>query len=189
MDRILETAAVPMQPGELSLFFKELQQTEVSDKKSQRIYSLSERQTLMERYADSNKAVAQKFFAGEQLFAPLPEKEEGEPYPSLEVDEAFRLLSRMLFYCIRSNAQLHRLKVYIEQNKLFDEKWYREQYLLGREELYSPLDHFVRFGMFKGYAPNPIFDTEKCWRACPGLRASGIPPFLVSLVLQAMKEV
>lgn len=66
----------------------------------------------------------------------------------------------------------------VEASGLFDEAWYRKNYLLGRPAILPPLVHFLRHGPRKGYWPNPYFDPRRYLAACPEAEASGINPLL-----------
>lgn len=66
----------------------------------------------------------------------------------------------------------------ITQSGLFDEKWYRKNYLMGRAEILPPLIHFMRYGLCKGYKPNPHFDPRQYWTDNPEARQAGINPLL-----------
>ncbi|MFT4301378.1 MAG: FkbM family methyltransferase [Desulfovibrio sp.] len=66
----------------------------------------------------------------------------------------------------------------VTQSGLFDEKWYRANYLLGRAEVMPPLIHFMRYGLRKGYKPNPHFDPRQYLAENPEALHSGINPLL-----------
>jgi len=66
----------------------------------------------------------------------------------------------------------------VTQSGLFDEKWYRENYLMGRTEVMPPLIHFMRYGLRKGYKPNPHFDPRQYLTENPEAMRAGINPLL-----------
>lgn len=138
---------------------------------SSRIYTLEERKAILARYEAGNRAIAKRFFGEESLFAPLPEVEpDAAPYPSLGVDDAFRMLKKLFAHQIYSDVRLKILMRYIEAYGDFDADFYRREYMRGESPDASPLEHFVRFGMYRHFKPNPSFEEELAFLA--GLPAS-----------------
>ena len=184
--RILEQVSSQFTPQELRLFLQTLYHDDTGGrKKNLSVYSLAERHEIMERYAESNQRVADRFFGGTPLFAPLPQTEEETPFPSLTVETVILLLRNVITYAMKQNVILDRFIRFIEQSGNFDEDFYRQTYLGERKAILSPIEHFVRFGMFKGYSPSRNFCARDIWEACPTLKRSGISPFVIGLVLEA----
>lgn len=153
--------------------------------KSYRIVSLSERKAIMDHYKDSNMAISTQFFDGKPLFAPSAETETDYiGYPSLTPDEIVKILEKYLLYCLRSNKHIDNLIKSISKNGDFDEKFYKEKYLCGRAELFKPIEHFARFGMYKNFKPNRYFDMEKIYSLYPELQNTGIPPYIIYSILR-----
>lgn len=156
---------------------------------SSRIYDLSERKAIMARYEKSNAAVSLQFFDGTPLFAPLPETEpNADHYPSLTLDEALKMLKKSIFYSMRSSIPVHILMHYIQQHGDFDENFYRKEYLRDRAELYTPLEHFVRFGMYTGFRPNADFDASELYNSYPEFKQTGIPPYILHIIFSILKK-
>lgn len=150
---------------------------------SSRIYTLEERKAILARYEAGNRAIAKRFFGEESLFAPLPEVEpDAAPYPSLGVDDAFRMLKKLFAHQIYSDVRLKILMRYIEAHGDFDADFYRREYMRGESPDASPLEHFVRFGMYRHFKPNPSFEEELAFLACPRLKENGIPPYIAWLL-------
>lgn len=62
--------------------------------------------------------------------------------------------------------------------RMFDESFYRSNYLHGRPELVPPLEHFLRHGALKGYKPHAGFDPFWYLAAYPDVAAMHINPLL-----------
>lgn len=185
--RILQNIDIKFSSTETLNFMKDLDDDDIPQTSS-RVYSLPERRAIMARYEESNEAVSRQFFDGKPLFDPLPETEpNATPYPSLTLDDALKMLKRHIFYSMRSSIPVHTLMQYIKQHGDFDEDFYRKEYLRGRPELYMPLEHFVRFGMYTGFRPNADFDAQKIYHTHPELRQTGIPPYIIYIISKALK--
>lgn len=66
----------------------------------------------------------------------------------------------------------------VRESGLFDEQWYRETYLLGRQEIMSPVEHFLQYGPRKGYRPNRDFDPQAYILRYPECLEGGTNPLL-----------
>ena len=66
----------------------------------------------------------------------------------------------------------------IRESGLFDEEYYRKNYLKSRTEIMHPLVHFMRYGLKKGYKPNPYFDPRQYFTNHPDVKNAGINPLL-----------
>lgn len=91
---------------------------------------------------------------------------------------SFQVVPRYIYVFARENAEIiarrplpilsmpeemvHPTMDLIAQSGLFDWAWYRREYVRGPEVM-DPLEHYVRFGAYKGYWPNPDFDSN-LWR-------------------------
>ena len=130
--------------------------SEYSNDNDERIYSLETRQSIMRQCSEGNRLLSKKFFDGVQLFQALPDVVQKErPFPSLNFSEAAPYIMHTLLKYIRKNSEnelrIKRLAEFIKNNNLIDENFYRTEYLRGRKEIYSPTEHYVRFGILKGY--------------------------------------
>lgn len=183
IDHILKNTDMEFSTLEISKFMRNIDDRGMNQQ-SPYIYSLSERQEIMMRYEESNAAVSQQYFNGQPLFDPLPEVEQNAvKYPSLTLEDALSMMRKHIFYNMRSGVYIDNLILYIKNRGDFDEKFYRKEYLRGRTEIYTPIEYFVRFGMYTGHKPNAMFDEEKMYAKYPELKNIPMPPYLIYVIL------
>lgn len=157
--------------------------------KSYRIFSLAERKNIMKNYEQSNNTISKQFFDGEPLFEPLPETDSDSiGHTLLDSDEIIKILEKYILYCVKSNKHINNLIKYIDNSGDFDEVFYRKKYLCGRKEIYKPIEHFARFGMYNKLLPNEDFDADKIYNLYPELKNTGIPPYILYTVLKIIKN-
>ena len=97
-------------------------------------------------------------------------------------------LEKYILYCIKSNKHINNLIRYIDNSGDFNEDFYRKKYLCGRKEIYKPIEHFARFGMYNKLLPNEDFDADKIYNLYPELKNTGIPPYILYTVLKIIKN-
>jgi len=66
----------------------------------------------------------------------------------------------------------------IENSSLFDKVFYLKNYSDVRRLDMDPIEHYVRYGAYKGYAPNDWFDGEYYRSTYPDVDESGLNPFV-----------
>ncbi len=158
------------------------------------IFSPEERLGIIEKFASSNAAVAARYCRRDQLFIdalPYPQ-EPWRPFPALTQEETLAAFMSALQDSVRLNlrheAALQQQIAFIKKSGEFDESFYRQTYLLGRREIYSPQEHYVKFGLAKRYNPNKDFDSFTHVKKYPELRECGVHPFIHHLLLRAAKR-
>lgn len=157
--------------------------------RSYRMLSLDERKAIMNSREASNMAISKQFFNGEPLFKQLPTTDTDYiGYPTITQNEIIKMLDKYLYYCMKSNNNINNLIKYISESGNFDENFYRDKYLCGRVERYKPIEHFVRFGMYNNLMPNKYFDVDKIYNLCPELKNTGIPPYILYVVLKIIEK-
>lgn len=158
-------------------------------RKLYRIFSLDERKAIMKKYEQSNDIISKQFFDGEPLFEPLPTTDSDYiGYPSITPEEIVKILEKYILYCVKSNKHINNIIKYINNSGDFNKTFYRDKYLCGREELYKPIEHFVRFGMYNNLMPNENFNADEIYHLYPELKSTGIPPYILYTVLKIIKN-
>lgn len=64
----------------------------------------------------------------------------------------------------------------IKLSHLFDEKWYKSQYLKDKTD--DPIKHYIDTGCNKNYNPSPQFDTAWYLEKYNDVKKSGMNPFV-----------
>jgi len=77
-----------------------------------------------------------------------------------------------------SRRQLREMKQEISRSKLFDRKWYLQQYPEVAKKGLHPIEDYIRFGVADGRNPNPLFHTAWYLEQYPDVAAAGINPLL-----------
>lgn len=164
----------------------------VREKKTVRLFSYEDRCSILKFFEHSNRNVARKWFGRDVLFdAPAIEADDSGAV-SLEPAEQIRIFAGTL-ECILDDLEKRRWAVRrcmrtIQAAGLFDEEFYRESYLLGRQERYTPLEHFLLFGAEKGYQPNPDFNTAWYVSQHPEIRMYGVNPLVYHILVGKEKN-
>ena len=158
---------------------------------SQTLFSPAEQQEIYDDFRESNHKVAQEWFCRNTLFMD-PQCNDGyRPYPSLSTEERLCYFSQALDAVIHDlferqraiNRALQPQTTYIEKSGLFDEAYYRREYLRDRKEIYPPVVHFLLFGAQAGYNPHPDFHTRWYLKQHPEIMASGLNPLMWHLLV------
>lgn len=145
-------------------------------------YSPEERREILRRHEEGNRRLAQAL-GKENLFDPsIPESASWEQFPSLSQETIQRTFCTLLEQALSQSDIVSRwtfLQIeLIRKTGLFDETYYRKNYLFDREEVYSPIEHYVLFGAQKLYNPNSTFNTAEYLREHPFLQTIGLNPFI-----------
>lgn len=85
------------------------------------------------------------------------------------------LLPSGIFH-ILSRFRVNRLVRLIEGSGLFDEGWYASEYPDVPKSGFSPVEHYVRQGVFRGYNPSKSFSTLGYLCSNPDVALAGMNP-------------
>ncbi len=88
-----------------------------------------------------------------------------------------RLILTIKYKFLRHFAVKQSIKL-IEESSLFDSDWYRNFYANDLSSIQNPIEHYVRYGAFKGYFPNPLFDSDYYLQSNPDVKNIGINPLI-----------
>ncbi len=66
----------------------------------------------------------------------------------------------------------------LKESDLFDSEWYKEEYLIPRNNLMDPIDHYLIFGANLGYNPGPDFNSQAYRSNNHDLRNAAINPLI-----------
>lgn len=163
----------------------------VRNKQTISLFSQEERYNILKFFEQSNSNVAQRWLGKTVLFD-MPAAENSSGAASLDASEQIGIfagaLESILDEVTRSRRPLRRSMRTIRESGLFDEEFYRNTYVLGREERYAPLEHFLLFGAEKGYQPNPDFHTLWYVQQHPEISACGVNPLIYHILVGMEKK-
>lgn len=163
----------------------------VRKKQTISLFSQEERCNILKFFEQSNNEVAQRWLGKDILFD-MPAAEDSSGASSLETSEQIGIFAEALESILddvtRSRRPLRRSMRTIRESGLFDEEFYRNTYVLGREERYAPLEHFLLFGAEKGYQPNPDFHTMWYIQQHPEISACGVNPLIYHILVGREKN-
>lgn len=162
----------------------------------QALFSPTERQEIYDCFRESNRRVAQEWLGRDALFTEPQWDDAYRPWPALDAEErlhyfahATQTVTHDLFESRRAVTRaLQPQAAYLKNSGLFDDSYYRREYLLGRQEIYPPVVHFLLFGARKGYNPNPDFHTRWYLGQHPEIATSGLNPLLWHLLIGSAKD-
>ncbi len=88
---------------------------------------------------------------------------------------------------IISRHRIHRAVSLIERSGLLDSDWYFSEYPRAADCEWGAAEHYVRYGVFKGYNPNRSFNTFEYLLENPDVARAGMNP-LVHYILHGRFE-
>ena len=87
-----------------------------------------------------------------------------------------RLLSRSFALFSSNERGLRKQIALVRNSKLFNQKWYEEQYPDIKESGADPVEHYVRYGWKEGRAAGPDFSSSAYLERYPDVAVSNINP-------------